>query len=60
MRKIRLYSIFYIENKSNALKTIERLVTLGKNSLGHEHIYVVTQDEVVIGILLYSLGVIII
>ncbi len=47
---------FLYRNKSNAVKILEKLVNLGENNLGHENIYVVTQDERVIGVLLYSIG----
>jgi len=47
---------FLYGNKSNSAKILEKLVVLGDNNLGHENIYVVTQNELVIGALLYSLG----
>ena len=47
---------FFYRNKSNTAKILEKLITLGNNSLGHENIYVVTQNESVIGVLLYSIG----
>ncbi len=52
----RIIFNFLYRNKSNAVKILEKLVMLGENNLGHEHIYVVTQNELVIGVLLYSLG----
>jgi len=54
--KDRVIFNFLYRNKSNAAKILEKLVTLGENSLGHENIYVVIQNESVIGVLLYSLG----
>ena len=54
--KDRVIFNFLYRNKSNAAKILEKLVTLGENSLGHENIYVITQNESVIGVLLYSLG----
>jgi ribosomal protein S18 acetylase RimI-like enzyme len=47
---------FFYGNKANTAQILEKLVRLGDNNYGHEHINVVTQNEVVIGILLYSLG----
>ena len=47
---------FLYGNKSNSAKILEKLVVLGNNNLGHENIYVVTQNELVIGALLYSPG----
>ena len=47
---------FLYRNKSNAVQILEKLVKLGDNNLGHEYIYVVTQDELVVGALLYSIG----
>ena len=47
---------FFYRNKSNTTQILEKLIKLGNNNLGHEHIYVVTQNELVIGVLLYSLG----
>jgi len=47
---------FFYRNKATTAKILEKLVRLGENNLGHEHIYVVTQDERVIGILLYFGG----
>jgi len=47
---------FFYRNKSNTTQILEKLIKLGNNNLGHEHIYVVTQNELVIGILLYFMG----
>ncbi|MDD1774854.1 MAG: GNAT family N-acetyltransferase [Methanobacterium sp.] len=47
---------FLYGNKANAAKILEKLVSLGGNNLGHENIYVVTQNEMVIGVLLYFGG----
>ena len=41
----RIIFNFLYRNKSNAVKILEKLVNLGENNLGHENIYVVTQDE---------------
>jgi ribosomal protein S18 acetylase RimI-like enzyme len=51
----KIFNFFY-GNKVNTAQILEKLVRLGENNLGHEHIYVVTQDERVIGILLYFEG----
>jgi ribosomal protein S18 acetylase RimI-like enzyme len=47
---------FFYGNKATSAQIIEKLVRIGQNNLGHEHFYVVTQDEQVIGILLYFEG----
>lgn len=47
---------FFYGNKANASRILEKLIRLGENNLGHENIYVVTQDEVVTGVLLYFGG----
>ena len=47
---------FFYGKKANSAQILEKLVRLGENNLGHEHIYVATQDEQVIGILLYFEG----
>lgn len=36
---------FYFKNKENAAQKIEKLIKAGKNSVGHEHIYVATEDD---------------
>ena len=51
----RIFNFFY-RNKANAAKIVEKLVRLGENNLGHENIYIVTQKEEVIGVLLYFAG----
>jgi ribosomal protein S18 acetylase RimI-like enzyme len=47
---------FLYRNKAKSAKILEKLVRLGGNNLGHEHIYVVSQNELVIGVLLYFAG----
>ncbi len=47
---------FFYRNKFNTAKIVEKLIILGDNSLGYENIYIVTQNELVIGVLLYSMG----
>jgi ribosomal protein S18 acetylase RimI-like enzyme len=47
---------FFYQNKANTALILEKLVRVGKNNLGHENIYVVTQNGVVIGVLLYFKG----
>lgn len=47
---------FFYRNKTNAAQILEKLVNLGENKLGYENIYIVTQNEVVIGVLLYFEG----
>ena len=47
---------FFYRTKSNAAIILEKLVRSGNNNIGHEHINVVTQNERVIGFLLYSTG----
>lgn len=47
---------FFYRNKTNTAQILEKLIILGENNLGHEHIYVVTQNERVIGVLLYYAG----
>ena len=47
---------FFYHNKSNTAKILEKLIELGGNNLGHENICVVTENDTVIGVLLYSVG----
>jgi ribosomal protein S18 acetylase RimI-like enzyme len=47
---------FFYGTKANTSQILEKLVRVGENNWGNEHINVITQDELVIGILLYSLG----
>jgi ribosomal protein S18 acetylase RimI-like enzyme len=48
---------FYFKNKENAVDKIRKLVDVGKNNLGHENIYVVTDIEnQVYGVLVISIG----
>ncbi|MCE5213597.1 MAG: GNAT family N-acetyltransferase [Methanobacterium sp.] len=48
---------FYFKNKQNAVNKIKKLIEIGKNNLGHENIYVVTNEEDQIhGILVISIG----
>jgi ribosomal protein S18 acetylase RimI-like enzyme len=47
---------FLYGNKSKSANILEKLIVLGENNLGHENIYVVTKNELVIGVLLYSTG----
>ena len=47
---------FFYGNKASTVQILEKLVWVGENNWGHEHINVFTQDERVIGILLYSVG----
>lgn len=47
---------FLYGNKANTVKILEKLVRFGGNNLGHENIYVVTQNGGVIGVLLYFGG----
>ena len=47
---------FFYQNKANTAHKLEKLIILGDNNLGHENIYVVTQNELVIGVLLYFSG----
>ena len=47
---------FFYRNKSNTAQILEKLIKLGNNNWGHEHIYVVTQNEMIIGALLYFMG----
>ena len=51
----KIFNFFY-RNKANSAQILEKLIVLGDNNLGHEHINVVTQNEQVIGILLYFCG----
>jgi ribosomal protein S18 acetylase RimI-like enzyme len=47
---------FFYHNKSKTAEILEKLIVMGGNNLGHENICVVTQDDSVIGVLLYSMG----
>jgi ribosomal protein S18 acetylase RimI-like enzyme len=47
---------FIYGNKAHTAQILEKLVRLGDNNLGQEHIYVVTKNELVIGVLLYFGG----
>jgi len=48
---------FYFNNRQNAVKIIGKLVEAGKNNLGHENIYVVTNTEnKIFGVLVISFG----
>ncbi|HMK54061.1 MAG TPA: GNAT family N-acetyltransferase [Methanobacteriaceae archaeon] len=47
---------FFYGNKATAAKYLEKLVRVGGNNLGYEHINVATNDDEVMGILLYSWG----
>ena len=47
---------FFYRNKSNTAQILEKLIKLGNNNWGHEHIYIVTQNELIIGALLYFMG----
>jgi ribosomal protein S18 acetylase RimI-like enzyme len=47
---------FFYGTKANTSNILEKLVMIGENNWGNEHINVITQGERVIGILLYSIG----
>ncbi len=47
---------FFYQNQATASQYIEKLVRVGNNTLGQEHVNVVTRDGEVIGILLHSWG----
>ncbi|MCC7550263.1 MAG: GNAT family N-acetyltransferase [Methanobacterium sp.] len=48
---------FFFGNSKNASQKIEKLVTAGDNSLGHQQIYVVTSETNDIkGVMVYSVG----
>ena len=47
---------FFYRNKANTAQILEKLIRTGKNNYGHEHIHVITKDEKIMGILLYSVG----
>jgi ribosomal protein S18 acetylase RimI-like enzyme len=48
---------FYFGNQLNASRKIEKLVTAGDNSLGHQQSYVVTNDDhEILGVMVYSIG----
>jgi len=47
---------FFYKNKANTTQILKKLIRLGENNWGHEHINVITKDERIMGILLYSVG----
>lgn len=47
---------FFFNRKENAVKIIKKLLKEGNNSLGHEHTYIITEDNRVLGLLVYSIG----
>jgi len=47
---------FFYGKKSRAVKILEKLIIHGKNNLGPEHICVATENEALMGILLYYKG----
>ena len=47
---------FFYKNKANTAQILEKLIILGDNNLGHENIYIVTQNDLIIGVLLYFSG----
>lgn len=49
---------FYFKNRQNATKRIKKLIKSGKNNLGHENIYIVTEKDKkqILGLLVASKG----
>lgn len=49
---------FYFKNRQNATKRIKKLIKSGKNNLGHENIYIVTEKDKkrIFGLLVASKG----
>ena len=49
---------FYFKTKENAITKIKKLINAGKNNLGHEHIYIVTEkcEKQIFGLLMASKG----
>lgn len=48
---------FFFSNRQNASQKLEKLVNADDNSLGHQHIYVVTnENHEILGVMVYSIG----
>ena len=54
---ISLFTTFLDKDRTNAIKKLKKLIIVGKNSYGHEHIYIGEDDNgKVIGILVAFRG----
>ncbi len=45
---------FFFKDKEGSIRRIKKLVKAGNNSLGYDRVYVVTEDDQILGIMIYS------